>query len=58
MYINFPPQGTFKYQHDTGKDLKYIHVFPFVTIQEVTDNTLRIGGPLFRFLNAAKRPST
>jgi len=42
--LSLDSQGTFKYQHDTGKDLKYIHVFPFVTIQEVTDNTLRIGG--------------
>mmetsp|Transcript_22861 Transcript_22861/g.63471 ORF Transcript_22861/g.63471 Transcript_22861/m.63471 type:complete len:410 (-) Transcript_22861:130-1359(-) len=26
-------QGTYKYQHDTDKDLKFMHVFPHVTIE-------------------------
>ena len=37
-------QGTFKYQHDTGKDLIYVHVFPRVQIKEAQDDGLRLGG--------------
>eukprot|EP00667_Euglena_gracilis_P016408 EG_transcript_17168 len=42
--VSLDSQGKFKYQHDTGKDLKYIHVFPFVKIQEESDGTMRIAG--------------
>ena len=27
-------QGSYKYQHDTDKDLKYLHVFPRVVHEE------------------------
>ena len=30
-------QGSFKYQHDTDKDLKFIHVFPFLSLPPAAD---------------------
>ena len=32
-------QGMYKYQHDTDKDLKYLHVFPRVDLSAATEET-------------------
>lgn len=37
-------QGSFKYQHDTDKDLKFIHVIPRIQIIKEEDKSMTIGG--------------
>jgi hypothetical protein len=29
--LDLTSQGSYKFQHDTGKNLKYVHVFPIIT---------------------------
>lgn len=35
-------QGSYKYQHDTDKDLKFMHVFPHVTISASPSSSLSL----------------
>ena len=40
-------QGMYKYQHDTDKDLKYLHVFPRVDIAAAGDDVTPSAGDAF-----------